>query len=103
VQVADRFHVLRNFREALEHVLLRHTRVPEQAFLQYTAGPVTHPLSVPPDPMLTRSQQISCERRQIRFERHQQVIELHQRGHSRGAIAFQLGLNRKTVRHWLRA
>lgn len=51
---------------------------------------------------MTRSQQLSRERRQRRFERYQQVIELHQRGTSGGAIASQLGLNRKTVRYWLR-
>lgn len=30
-------------------------------------------------------------------------MELHQRGTSKRAIALQLGLNRKTVRDWLRA
>jgi len=37
------------------------------------------------------------------LERYQQVMELHQRGTSKRAIALQLGLNRKTVRYWLRA
>jgi transposase len=31
------------------------------------------------------------------------VIALHQRGISQRAIAIQLGMERKTVRHWLRA
>jgi transposase len=103
VQVADRFHLLRNLREALEHVLARHTPVLEQAFRQHSLAPVTEPPPVPLDITLTRSQQISHERRQRRFERYQQVIELHQRGTSLRAIASQLGLNRKTVRYWLRA
>ena len=32
VQVADRFHLLRNLREALEHVSARHTTVIEETF-----------------------------------------------------------------------
>jgi transposase len=31
------------------------------------------------------------------------MVELHQQGVSKRAIALQLGLNRKTVRGWLRA
>ena len=45
VQVADRFHLLRNLREALEHVLARHTPVLEQAFRQHTPGPVASGIS----------------------------------------------------------
>ncbi len=103
VQVADRFHLLRNLREALEHVLARHTAVIEEAFRQLAPTPLTGSPPTPPDPALTRVQQRSRERRQRRFERYQQVIELSQRGHSGRAIASQLGLNRKTVRYWLRA
>src|SRR5919109_5272096 len=40
---------------------------------------------------------------QRRPERYQQVMELHQRGISKRAIALQLGLHRRTVRGWLRA
>jgi transposase len=109
VQVADRFHLLRNLREALEHVLARHEAMIDEAFRQNIPAPVTLP---PPqvssstaasDLALTRSQQLGRERRQRRFERYQQAIELYQRGTSRRAIASQLGLNRKTVRRWLRA
>jgi len=103
VQVADRFHLLRNLREALEHLLARHGPVIEEAFRRHTPAAVTHPPPSPPNPVLTRSQQLSRERRQRRFERYQQVIELYQRGTSGRAIASQLGLNRKTVRYWLRA
>lgn len=103
VQVADRFHLLRNLREALEHVLARHTPVAEEAFRQLAPTPVPDPPPTSSNPASTRSQQLSRERRQRRFERYQQVMELHQRGHSGRSIASQLGLNRKTVRHWLRA
>jgi len=98
VQVADRFHLVRNLREALEHVLTRHTAVIEQAFLQSTPAPmVPPPPPIPPTPSLTRSPQLSRERRQRRLERYQQVMALQQRGLSKRAIARQLGLERKTV------
>jgi len=75
----------------------------EEAFRRDTPASVTHPQLTPPNPALTGSQQLSRERRQGRFERYQQVIELYQRGTSLRAIASQLGLNRETVRCWLRA
>jgi transposase len=103
VQVADRFHLLRNLREALEHVLARHVPRIEEAFRQSTPPPVTHAPIPPPNPTQTRSQQLSQQRRQRRLERYQQVMELHQRGISKRAIALQLGLHRRTVRGWLRA
>ena len=104
VQVADRFHLLRNLREALEHVLERQRTVLEEAFRQSTVRSVVS-LSPPTPPPLppTHPQQLSRERRQRRFERYQQVIALHQRGISQRAIALQLGMERKTVRYWLRA
>lgn len=102
VQVADRFHLVRNLREALEHVMSRHRPLIEEAFRQSTP-PVTHPPILPANSPPTRAQQLSQQRRQRRLERYQQVMELHQRGTSKRAIALQLGLNRKTVRYWLRA
>jgi transposase len=103
VQVADRFHLLRNLREALEHILAHHGPLIEEAFRPSTPPPVTHPPTAPPNSTQTCSQQLSQQRRQRRLERYQQVMELHRRGISKRAIALQLGLNRKTVRYWLRA
>ncbi len=97
VQVADRFHLLRNLREALEHVLERHSSVIEEAFRHSAPPPVSPPPTAPPNSTPTRSQQLSRQRRQRRFERYQQVIALHQRGVSQRAIAMQLGMERKTV------
>jgi transposase len=101
VQVADRFHLLRNLREALEHILARHGPLMEEAFRQSTPPPVTHPPTPLPNSPPTCAQQLSQQRRQRRLERYQQVLELHQRGTSKRAIALQLGLHRRTVRGWL--
>src|SRR5579883_2952223 len=99
IQVADRWHLLRNLREALEQVLAKHSSVLEQAFHQVA------PRSIPAEPTKQekpRSQQLSRERRQRRWDRYQNVMELHRNGLSIRAIARRLGLNRGTVRSWIR-
>lgn len=103
IQVADRFHLLRNLREAVERVLTRHGPLIEEAFRQSTPTRVVPSLPLLPKTTSTGSQQLSRARRQGRFARYQQVVELHEQGVSKRAIALQLGLNRKTVRGWLHA
>jgi transposase len=103
IQVADRFHLLRNLREAVERVLTRYGPLIEEAFRQSTPTRVLPSLPLLPNTTSTGSQQLSRARRQGRFTRYQQVVELHQQGISKRAIALQLGLNRKTVRGWLHA
>jgi transposase len=56
VQVADRFHLVGNLREALEHVLARHGSVIEEAFRKSTPLSVTCPPTAPPHSAPTRSQ-----------------------------------------------
>jgi|SRR5579864_1533734 len=106
IQVADRFHLLRNLREALEHVLARHTATIEQAFQQLP--PPRDParsecLPTLSKPTLTDLQQLSQQRRQQRLSRYQHVVELHKQGVPKRAIASQVGLHPRTVRRWLRA
>jgi transposase len=103
IQVADRFHLLRNLREAVERVLTRHGPLIEEAFRQSTPTRVVPSVPLRPNTTSTGSQQLSRARRQGRFTRYQQVVELHQQGVSKRAIALRLGLNRKTVRGWLLA
>jgi transposase len=106
VQVADRFHLLRNLREALEHILARHTPTIEQAFQQLP--PSSSPAPARSDcfltdlkPARTPGQQLSQQRRQQRLIRYQRVVELHQEGVPKRAIASQVGLHPRTVRRWL--
>jgi transposase len=104
-QVADRFHLMVNLSATMERVLEERSR---QLILPPVEDPVaasqsTHaggstaaPEAVPPRP--TQSQ--LC--RQRRLERYQQVITLFQAGHSQAAISRALGMERKTIRRWLR-
>ena len=52
----------------------------------------------PPLPAPTQSQL----RRQRRLERYEQVVALFQSGQSQAAISRTLGIQRKTIRRWLR-
>lgn len=115
-QVADRFHLLRNVREAVEKLLSRHAgeiraasdAEPENASGENSTPPVSEApnsterppvesgtLAAPPDDP-------KSAKRRAREERFRLVKELHAQGHSMRSIARQLGLNWKVVRRYLR-
>ena len=90
LQVADRWHLMQNLREALERVLERH-----RACLQAFA------VLVPPrDERDEVSRQVRRNRRHARYD---QVLALAAQGVSRRAIARQLGISRITVGRYINA
>ena len=120
-QVADRWHLLKNLREAIERVLERHSAVVDTALK--TTEPPTEPAQVtavpepgaatspvesspprPPSEPLPESPRLHAEqsKRQKRIDRFERVHELHRRGHSAGRIARELGLSRRSVFRYLR-
>lgn len=107
VQVADRWHLLKNMTDALERVLQsKHAQVRQAAKLVATeaesAAP-EHPTEQPaPVRRLSSAQQQSRDKRDRRLARYEQVVALHEKGVPQAAIGRQLGLGRKTVRRWLR-
>ena len=101
VQVADRWHLLRNGSDVLRQVLDRHP-----AQLRQAARAVTAELDAaapPPEPRppskLEQGQRDRDAKRQVRFE---EIARLHRQGLGVRAIARTLGLARNTVRRWLR-
>lgn len=125
VQVADRFHLVQDLGEVLQHVFERHSRSLEPArnrvagalcsadptTLGATAAeqvasaaaanrePAQHEQSQPaPGSAAT----LRLQRRQQREARYAEAHRLAELGLSKRAIAEQVGVDAKTVRHWLR-
>ena len=105
VQVADRWHLRQNLREAAQRCLTRQharveqatTHVAQQQLLEYstTAGAVSMRSS--------RSAKDLQQNRAKRYALSEQVIALRQQGLSHKRIARALGINYVTVRTFLRA
>jgi transposase len=113
VQVADRWHLLCNLREALKRAVDRHhakvretnRAMPVAQAIRRNAGSVSDPAPNPslPSAQPSRATERSHHRRERRVERYQQVVELHQQGISFRAIARRMGMHRGTVRRWIGA
>jgi transposase len=109
-QVADRWHLLRNLKEALERLLEQNRACLYAAAVEENPPPKPKPapeVSPSPEktdpPPLTQAEQQSQARRERRRAVYQAVVELHQQGVKQRAIARQLKMNRKTIRRYLTA
>jgi transposase len=106
VQVADRWHLLRNLGDAVSGILDRHHRSIRAAAKTATAITTTM-MTVPVAPFTprppTRSEQRKLDRQAARQARFDEVAALHARGWSQSAISRSTGLDRSTIRTWLQA
>jgi transposase len=104
-QVADRWHLLKNVSDALQHVAdryhfrVRATAKTGPAIVEGEVGPVPAPLPRPPPTKLERGQRDRLAARQARFD---QVVVSRGRGLTLDAIVAAAGLSRSTVKRWLR-
>jgi transposase len=107
IQVADRWHLLRNLGEALAGILDRHHHAigaAAKAVPAVATATVAVPTVPPPEPRPpTRSQQRCLDKQAARQARFDEVAALHARGWSHSAIARTTGLDRSTIRTWLQA
>jgi transposase len=106
-QVADRFHLLQNLREALDQVFITQSHVLDAVNETLRQQPV--PLSdgaiavpVPPHDIPLPVQQRAAQRQARRQALHQQAWALHHQGWTAPAIAQQVGLSLRTVQRDLR-
>jgi transposase len=110
VQVADRWHLLRNLSEALQQIV---EREPAQLGLaaarasekQSSATPLST-TGVPPAPVSrppTRLEQVSRGRRDRRLAHYREVMRLCEAGSTQEEIARKLSLSTRTVRRWEQA
>ncbi|GHO73899.1 transposase [Ktedonobacter sp. SOSP1-85] len=104
IQCADRFHLLKNLREALEGLLARHLSTQckrqTQVILEEEVPTWQSERAVRISPNLERLQQ---SRREERLARYAQVIALRKLDLSQAAIARQVGIGASTVQSWLAA
>ncbi len=121
IQVADRFHLLQNLREAIQRMLDR-----QQAALKAASSPPALPSlppvppvndgmssiatavepparSTPSEPPPTRVEQEQTVRRTRRHARYDAVRTLAEQGWSIRAIAREMHLSRDTVARYIRA
>ena len=113
IQVADRWHLLRNSSDALRGVLDHHHRHLDEAAQIAVA-------SLPDEPAaddntldaasaqdtglpVTKAEQRSLDAQQRRDARFEEAVRLRDQGMTLRGIARALGIGRKTVRRWLRA
>lgn len=102
MQVADRWHLLRNLSEALRHALTPHHRLFTQAGNVGRIDPApSPPTSVPP--WSERERQIQHANRQRRYERWKQVREMLKTGASDRELGRQLDLDHRTVKKFRNA
>jgi transposase len=106
VQVADRWHLLRNLGDAVRAVVDRHhsaiRRIARQ-ISEETIVPAATVIAVPPaatPSAAAQRRQAAYARRQARYEK---AARLHAAGVPLKRIAALLGAERKTIRRWLRA
>jgi transposase len=101
VQVADRWHLLENLRDALERALQRRTSA-IRAFLS-NHKPVS---SAPPERDKARarpSAESPAERQRRREDLFERVRRLHEEGYSLRRIAAELSLRYRTVERYVRS
>lgn len=114
VQVADRWHLLKNLGEALERLLVRQRAVWHDALIAKTpadpaneaATPAGQESDIPPKPRAptVRAIQVAQEwqaRRDYRVARYKEARRLSAQGWSLRAIAREMHLNRRTVHEYL--
>jgi transposase len=104
VQVADRWHVMKNLGEALEILLARHLtthrkRKTQEATLQQ-ASVFTEKQRITMSLQQARIQQVHRDERAAKYE---QVLALLKQGMTRHAIANQLGIGLTTIQNWVLA
>jgi transposase len=95
-QVIDRWHLLKNLREAIER-FLSHTQMPEEASEDGR-------LAISPRQKRTSGERVRSEgSRKLRLALYQQVNELYRQGGTILGIARQLHIGHRRVRNFVRS
>jgi hypothetical protein len=95
VQVTDRYHLMSNLSEAVEHTL-QQLQIEARAELAQAAIPK-------PSGKLTLVEARYQRCRQARYERYQAVVELRRQGNTQLQIAEKVGVGAEAGARWLHA
>ncbi len=106
INVADRFHVVKNLTEALQLLLARcqeeikaASQTPEPCQDEQSKQVVSLEEWRPPEPAHVEKARLA--RRAGRYARYQQVVELQEGGMKPKEIAQRMGIAQRTIRRWL--
>lgn len=95
IQIADRFHLLKNLVDAFEFFLKRQ----QKSIREAAKGIYPQQVDQQPKPKQPSASELRRNRRLARYNR---VRELYEQGATTLAIARQLNMHRRTVRHFIR-
>jgi transposase len=103
IQVADRWHLMKNLVEALERCLLRHKPALKAAVVgaESMSGPLPSYAEAAGVPWQQRAETASLQKHARRVEHYEQVNALHRVGVAKLEIAQALGISRRTVYRYL--
>jgi transposase len=103
IQVADRWHLLRNLGDAMQAVVDRHHALVRRTARQVIDGLLAEARNAQsPSPRPTAAEIRSREAYARRQARYEEAAQLRARGLSLSRIADLLGTERKVIRRWLR-
>ena len=102
VQVADRWHLLRNLSDALARALDRHGRDLREA-AAFATQPMQGTQPTPASPAAPTDEPKGADCHAVRRARFSEALRLHAQGWSARRIAPAVGGNRQTVLGWLRS
>ena len=104
VQVAGRWHMLRNLGDAVHAIAERHhatvRQVGREVMARFSSEKAVPAPEGPRPSAAARRAGAARSRRQARFEK---AARLHAAGASISAIAGEIGANRKTLRRWIQS
>lgn len=103
VQVAERWHLLKNIGDALERMMYRHMPLIRQVATELSPKKQDAEASLIPVSTLRRPERIKRQRRDKRYQRWTEVDSLHKKGHGIREISRITGLSRVTVRRWIQS
>ena len=104
-QVADRFHLLQNFRETIERQLGGYEAPIPASHVNPDDSQATLPLLAQSDcasDAVTQTRVMGRGRRAVRQQLFDEIRALFEGGSSVGEIAHKLGLGRRRVERWVR-